>query len=68
MEDFSFPGLLIYWQYPLDAKKSRLLWQQADRGHWTVDAADFYNNAIIDDISYLGELVSNHGVRLSIPQ
>jgi hypothetical protein len=62
--DDDFPGLLIYWQYPLDAKRSDLLWEQAGIGHWTLDAADFYNNAIIRNISYLGELVDNNGDKL----
>ena len=67
MEDFSFPGLLIYWQPYLDYKKSDSLWDRNDGGNWTPEVSSFYSAGVISDISFLGQLQDKKGYFLLVP-
>ncbi|MCB0716600.1 MAG: hypothetical protein KDC06_11375 [Chitinophagaceae bacterium] len=44
------PSLKIYWQTPLNANQSGLLWGNNDGGGWNTNVYNFYKNAIIKDI------------------
>ena len=52
MEDFSFPGLIIYWQPYLNHKTADSLYTKAGGG-WTPEVDSFYSSGIIKDIRIL---------------
>ncbi len=46
----SYPRLEIYWQTPLDANQSSLLWKNNNFGEWSAAIYTFYKDAIITDV------------------
>ncbi len=51
-EDYylTYPRLEIYWQTPLNANQSYIIWNNNNGGGWAANAIAFYNSAIIADI------------------
>jgi hypothetical protein len=45
-----YPHIEIYWQTPLNAAQSDILWTNNNGGGWSVAVANFYANAIVSDI------------------
>jgi len=58
-EDFSFPGLVIYWQPYLNHKRADSLYAKTDGGSWTPEVSSFYSAGVINDISFLGDTTRN---------
>lgn len=46
----TYPCLEIYWQTPLNASQSDVLWKSNNGGGWSSAVAVFYASAIISDI------------------
>ncbi|MCB0710293.1 MAG: hypothetical protein KDC15_12985 [Chitinophagaceae bacterium] len=46
----TYPCMEIYWQTPLNANQSGLLWGNNDGGRWDTTVYNFYKNAIVADI------------------
>ena len=46
----TYPCIEIYWQTPLNANQSGLLWGNNNGGGWSTAVYNFYKNAIIADI------------------
>ena len=67
MEDFSFPGLVIFWQPYLDHKKAWNLFINTNKGDWTSEVSSFYSAGVIRDISFLGQLQDKKGYFLLVP-
>jgi len=51
-DDFylTYPKLEIYWQTPLNAQQSDVLWESNNGGGWSAAVAALYSTAIIADI------------------
>lgn len=52
LNDFylTYPKLEMFWQSPLNAAQSDLIWQTNSGGGWNINSYNFYKNAIIADI------------------
>lgn len=46
----TYPKLEIYWQIPLNASQSDILWEANNGGGWSTSVANFYANGLIADI------------------